>query len=43
MSLGKVRKSQSFLFSGGLKGNIDLKWVKQLQYLPERHNWMLLA
>ena len=31
------------MFSGGIKGNIDPKWVKQLQYQRERHNLMLLA
>ena len=25
------------MFSGGIKGNIDPKWVKQLQYQRERH------
>ena len=32
-----------FMFSGGTKGNIDPKWVKQLQYRQEQHNLMLFA
>ena len=32
-----------FMFSGGIKGNIDPKWVKQLQYQRERHNLILFA
>ena len=31
------------MFSGIIKGNIDLKWVKQLQYWPERNNSILLV
>ena len=31
------------MFSGGIKGNIDPKWIKQLQYWREQHNLMLLA
>ena len=31
------------MFSGSIKGNIDPKWVNQLQYRRERHNLMLLA
>ena len=31
------------MFLGGIKGNIDAKWVKQLQYRREWHNLMLLA
>ena len=32
-----------FMFLGGIKGNIDPKWVKQQQYRREWHNLMLLA
>ena len=32
-----------FMFSGGIKWSIDLKWVKEQQYCRERHNFMLLA
>ena len=32
-----------FMFLGGSKGNIDLKWVKQQQYGWEWHNLMLPA
>ena len=31
------------MFSGSIKGNIDPKWVNQLQYWRGRHNFMLLA
>ena len=31
------------MFSGSIKGNIDLKWVKQLQYQREPNNLILLA
>ena len=31
------------MFSGGTKGNIDPKWVKQQQYQRERRNVRLLA
>ena len=32
-----------FMFSGGIKGNINPKWVNQLQYRRERHNLILFA
>ena len=32
-----------FMFSGGTKGNIDPKWIKQQQYRREWQNVMLLA
>ena len=31
------------MFSGGIKGNIDPKWVKQRQYWRERHSLMLIV
>ena len=31
------------MFSGGIKWNIEPKWVKEQQYRQERHNFMLLA
>ena len=36
-------KHKVLMFSGDIKGNIDPKWVKKLQYRRERHNLMLLA
>ena len=39
----KHQKSTNVWFSGGIKGNIDPKWVKQQQYRRERQNLMLLA
>ena len=39
LPLGNIRKTHFFvLFLGSIKGNIDLKWVKQLQYWQEWHN-----
>ena len=32
-----------FMFSGDIKGNINPKWVTQLQYRRERHNLILFA
>ena len=46
LSLYPMEASEShrfFMFSGGIKWNIDLKWVKEQQYCRERHNFMLLA
>ena len=31
------------MFSGGTKGNINPKWVKQQQYRRERHNLMFVT
>ena len=31
------------MFSGGTKGNINPKWVRQQQYWRERHNLMLVT
>ena len=31
------------MFSGSIKGDIDPKWAKQLQYWRERRNLILLA
>ena len=40
----KHKKATYFeCFRGGTKGNINPKWVKQQQYLQERHNLMLLT
>ena len=40
----ETSESHIFLmFSGGIKGNIDPEYVKQLQHRRERHNLMLLA
>ena len=40
----KHQKAHRFLMlSGGIKGNIDPKWVKQLQYRRERHSLVLPA
>ena len=36
-------KHRFFMFLGGTKGNIYLKWLKQQQYRREWHNLMLLA
>ena len=39
----ETSENHRFMFLGGTKGNIDLKWVKQQQYRREWHNLMLLA
>ena len=41
--LGNIGNHTFFMFSGGIKRNIDPKWVKQLQYRREWHNLMLFT
>ena len=42
-TLETLENHRFLMFSVGIKGNIDPKWVKQLQYRQERHNLILFA
>ena len=41
--LETLENHRFFMSSESIKGNIDPKWAKQLQYRRERHNLMVLA
>ena len=41
--LETLENHRFFMFSAGIKRNIDAKWVKQLQYQRQRNNLILLA
>ena len=41
--LDLLENQRFFMFSGNIKGNIELKWVKQVQYWREWYSLMLLS
>ena len=41
--LDLLESQRFFMFSGNIKGNIELKWVKQVQYWREWYSLMLLS